>query len=50
MLQEQISNDGYKVSISGTAADEIYSGYYDHHLYYLHSLEKNKIQVERIGP
>ena len=42
MLQEQISNDGYKVSISGTAADEIYSGYYDHHLYYLHSLEKNK--------
>ncbi len=42
MLQEQISNDGYKVSISGTAADEIYSGYYDHHLYYLHSLKKNE--------
>lgn len=41
MLQEQISNDGFKVSISGTAADEIYTGYYDHHLYYLHSIKKN---------
>ena len=38
MLQEQISKDGFKVSISGTAADEIYSGYYDHHLYYLHNI------------
>jgi len=29
-LLEEISRQGYKVSISGTAADEIYSGYYDH--------------------
>ena len=26
---------GYKVSISGTAADELFTGYYDHHAFYL---------------
>ena len=26
---------GYRVSVSGTAADELFSGYYDHHLFYL---------------
>lgn len=30
MLSEQISNHGYRVSISGTAADELFTGYYDH--------------------
>ena len=40
LLQDQISKDGYRVSISGTAADEIFTGYYDHHLYYLHSIRK----------
>jgi asparagine synthase (glutamine-hydrolysing) len=34
-LQKAISDHGYKVAISGTAADEIFSGYYDHHLLYL---------------
>ena len=29
-LSEEISNKGYKVSISGTGADEIFTGYYDH--------------------
>jgi asparagine synthase (glutamine-hydrolysing) len=36
MLSEQISDLGYKVSISGTGADELFTGYYDHfnlHLY-----------------
>lgn len=36
MLSEQISELGYKVSISGTGADELFTGYYDHfnlHLY-----------------
>ena len=31
---ESISNNGYKVSFSGTGADELFSGYYDHHLAY----------------
>ena len=41
LLQEKISEDGYKVSISGTGADEIFTGYYDHHLYFLHSIKDN---------
>jgi len=36
MLSEKISELGYKVAISGTGADELFTGYYDHfnlHLY-----------------
>lgn len=36
MLSEKINQLGYKVSISGTGADELFTGYYDHfnlHLY-----------------
>jgi len=38
-LSEEIANHGYKVSISGTGADEIFTGYNDH---YLHHLETTK--------
>jgi len=38
MLQEAIANAGYRISVSGTAADEIFSGYYDHHLAYLQEI------------
>ena len=41
LLQEKIHDDGFKVSISGTGADEIFSGYYDHHLYFLYSIKEN---------
>ena len=34
-LSENISKNSFKVAMSGTAADEIYGGYYDHHLQYL---------------
>lgn len=34
-LLKAISSDGFKVSVSGTGADEIFSGYYDHHNAYL---------------
>lgn len=43
-LMEKIAADGYKVSVSGTGADEIFSGYYDHHNLYLASLENNSNQ------
>ena len=36
MLSEKIQSMGYKIAISGTAADELFTGYYDHfnlHLY-----------------
>jgi len=28
---EAVKGAGYKVSVSGTAADELFSGYFDHH-------------------
>lgn len=34
-LMGAIHDEGYKVSVSGTAADELFSGYYDHHMFYL---------------
>lgn len=34
-LMEAIRDGGYKVSVSGTAADELFSGYFDHHNAYL---------------
>jgi asparagine synthase (glutamine-hydrolysing) len=35
MLMKQVAEHGYRISVSGTAADELVSGYYDHHLQYL---------------
>ena len=41
-LSESITNKGFKVVFSGTGADEIYSGYYDHHLQYLYDTKSIK--------
>ncbi|MCF7993667.1 MAG: asparagine synthase (glutamine-hydrolyzing) [Chromatiaceae bacterium] len=38
-LMEAIHAAGYKVSVSGTAADELFSGYYDHHNAYLAAMK-----------
>lgn len=35
LLMEAIHAEGYKVAISGAAADELFSGYYDHHNLFL---------------
>ena len=35
MLYEQMAEQGFKVGISGTGADELFTGYYDHHLLFL---------------
>lgn len=35
LLMRAVSEGGYKVSISGTGADELFTGYYDHHNMYL---------------
>tara|TARA_B100000989_G_C19507770_1_gene457307 strand:+ start:15 stop:1778 length:1764 start_codon:yes stop_codon:yes gene_type:complete len=42
LLMKAINQNGYKVSISGTGADEIFSGYYDHHNAYLAYIKKNQ--------
>lgn len=41
-LYKKVKNDGFKVSISGIGSDEIFSGYYDHHLLYLNEVKDNK--------
>ncbi|MBP9864904.1 MAG: asparagine synthase (glutamine-hydrolyzing) [Candidatus Omnitrophica bacterium] len=38
LLVEEISRQGYKVSFSGTGADEIVTGYYDHYLMHLYEM------------
>src|SRR5712691_3503790 len=38
LLMQAIAERGYKVAVSGTGADELFSGYYDHHLFYLAAL------------
>ena len=41
-LSEKISNSGFKVAISGTGADEIFTGYYDHYNYWLNIMKDSK--------
>jgi asparagine synthase (glutamine-hydrolysing) len=38
LLMKKISEMGFKVVIGGTGADELYTGYYDHHLFYIASM------------
>ena len=42
LLSEKISKNNYKVAISGTGADELFTGYYHHHLLYLKTIKNNK--------
>ena len=35
MLMEQVAAHGYRISVSGNGADELFTGYYDHHPMYL---------------
>lgn len=42
MLLKKIKKEGFKVCISGIGSDEIFSGYYDHHLLYLYEMKNNK--------
>jgi asparagine synthase (glutamine-hydrolysing) len=41
LLMEAINERGYKVSVSGTGADELFSGYYDHHLAYFAEISRD---------
>ncbi len=40
-LSEQIKSRGFSVAISGTGADELFTGYYDHYGYWLAQMAKN---------
>ena len=41
-ISQQASKDGFKVIMSGTGADEIFSGYYDHSLLFLNEIKNKK--------
>jgi asparagine synthase (glutamine-hydrolysing) len=38
LLMASVAEAGYRISISGTAADELLTGYYDHHNLFLHAI------------
>ena len=40
-LMQAIAAEGCKVTISGTGADELFTGYYDHHNLYLYEVAKD---------
>lgn len=42
-LMRVIHGAGYKVSVSGIGADELFSGYFDHHNAYLAAMEKEDV-------
>lgn len=41
LLMECVARKGYRISISGTAADELFTGYYDHHSMYLREVSND---------
>ena len=45
-LMQSVAGHGYKVSVSGTAADELFSGYYDHHNFYIQALSHDPAAQE----
>ncbi len=47
LLMQSIAEHGYRISVSGTAADELFSGYYDHHLAYLRDVHAEQDLYER---
>ena len=45
-LHQKIKQKGYKVSLTGVGADELFAGYYDHGLYFLKEQKKIKFKNE----
>ena len=41
LLMQAVAERGYKVTISGTGADELFTGYYDHHNLFLYELSND---------
>ncbi len=46
LLMEAVADHGYRVSVSGTGADELFSGYYDHHNAYLYEVSGDAARHE----
>ena len=48
-LSKKISKDKFKVAISGAGADELFTGYYHHHLLYLNILKNSKVFKNKLS-
>ena len=46
LLLEAVANEGYRISVSGTAADELFTGYFDHHLFHLAEIHEDREAYE----
>ncbi|MDX1959913.1 MAG: asparagine synthase (glutamine-hydrolyzing) [Leptospiraceae bacterium] len=49
MLSEAIHKQGYKVAFSGTSADELFTGYYDHFLLHLNEIKDSEVYSEALN-
>lgn len=47
LLMEAVAEHGYRISVSGSAADELFTGYFDHHLFYLAEIHSQSERFER---
>jgi asparagine synthase (glutamine-hydrolysing) len=47
LLMECVARAGYRIAISGTGADELFSGYYDHHNAYLYEMRRDARAFDR---
>lgn len=47
LLMSSIKQHGYRIAISGTAADEFFSGYYDHHNAFLYEVREDQELYQR---
>lgn len=46
LLVRSMAEAGFRISISGTGADELFSGYYDHHLLYLNAVRDDPLRYD----
>jgi asparagine synthase (glutamine-hydrolysing) len=43
LLMKSVHDQGYRICVSGTAADELFTGYYDHHGFYLSQIHDDPV-------
>lgn len=47
LLMQAVSDAGYRISVSGTGADELFTGYFDHHLFHMAEIHGDKEYFEK---
>ena len=47
LLMQAVADHGYRISVSGTSADELFTGYFDHHLLFLGEIHEDQQLFDR---